>query len=548
MKTKTKRQWTQLVAVAAAAVCAVTATCAGVTINHADAADETTTSYGEAYIAFAGAAQSNGATLQYWGEGDSSNSGCTVTPVEIVGNGTYTTSIAIDSTVNSLYFLAVVSSITDEACGITPTEVLIDGVAADYTCTSGTFTENGRRVHLGGSWSQSTDFALDGVISESITITFNITGLATDAPVAETTTTTEATTTTTTTASSEEAADTTTTTTTTEISESSAATTTTTVPVSTTTTTTEETTTTTEATTTTTTTKATTTTTTSSVTLETKIDVTQDKDADGNAFVEFDPKGADQVRVVFKISSSDTEATVSYGCYSNTLDDWFDTQKVVDVPTDKIVTYTGAVPSQVDNTMKISIYWPTASYVTIQSVTLIYDEAPVTTTTTEFKSDLTFETVTVDEEETHKIDMLDRCYIIETIKATPGYKVSGGMYSGVEDDTYYTSDSWEETVDDSQIIVKEYDIRGAADASYGIFYYGKGTEKKSSVEVNIQTFYTGDASMNGKVNGSDVLAIIKYITASEKTNAKNVICDHDYNGKVAMADAISLTKAILADK
>lgn len=543
MKTKTKRQWTQLVAVAAAAVCAVTATCAGVTINHADAADETTTSYGEAYIAFAGAAQSNGATLQYWGEGDSSNSGCTVTPVEIVGNGTYTTSIAIDSTVNSLYFLAVVSSITDEACGITPTEVLIDGVAADYTCTSGTFTENGRRVHLGGSWSQSTDFALDGVISESITITFNITGLATDAPVAETTTTTEATTTTTTTttASSEEAADTTTTTTTTETSESSAATTTTTVPVSTTTTTTEETTTTTEATTTTTTTKATTTTAPNYDKVITAFTKQSEKGEDGKVypFIEVEHNNAKSITLVYKILTDDTNTSgaIGTGGANWTQEPWNE----LTVPTDKLVVINYVVPSTATDTLKISVYWPGVSGVEFQSVTLHYDSDP-DVTTTEYDSGLTFETITV--QKSNKIDMLDKCCLVATVKGPSNYNIGGGVY--YDDVKIEWSD--EHTDSATNLLTKVFEIRNQSNCDFQIHWYSDGAATEATAPVNLVTYYEGDASLNGKVNGSDVLAIIKYITAAEKNDVQDVVCDHDDNGKVAMADAISLTKAILADK
>jgi hypothetical protein len=352
----------------------------------------------------------------------------------------------------------------------------------------------------------------------------------------ETTTTT----TTTTTESSEEV----TTTTTTDTTESSEDTTTTTTTASS-----EEK----STTTTTTTTKATTTTTkttstTASVTLETSIDFTQEKGDDGdgdyNAFVEFDPMGADQVRIVFKVSSSDTQATVSYGCWNNADGKWYDDENLVAIPTDKIVSYTDVVPAKVESTMKISIYYPKAKNVTIQDVVLIYDEAPVVTTTTEFESDLTFETVTIGEA-TNKIDMLDRCYIIETIKGTPGYTISGGIYSGTSKNEYYLEEEWEEVVGDSSIIVKEYELRGQANASYGIFYYGKGTEKKTSAEVNIQTFYTGDASMNGKVNGSDVRAIVNYLAGNEKVNAKEVLCDYDDDGKASLTDAVTLTKALL---
>lgn len=580
MKTKFKRQWTQAVAVAAAAVCAVTATCAGVTINHVDAADETATSYGTVYVSFAGADQQNGSTIQYWGEGDSSNAGCTATSVEILGNGTYTASIAVDSTVNVLFFLALDSNVTTSGCSFTGESITIDGVEVDYTCTQTVYMDkNGYRLKIGGSWSDAKDYSLDsGVISESVEVTFTVSGLATDAPIEETTTTTTETTTTTTetttttTETTTTAPDTTesseTTTTESDVTESSETTTTTTTTepdttessettsttektessASETTTTTKETTATTTTTTATTTTpKATTTTTTTAPNYDkviTAFTKQSEKGEDGKIypFIEVEHNNAKSITLVYKVLTDDTNTSgaIGTGGANWSQESWNE----LAVPTDKLVVIDYVVPSTATETLKISVYWPGVSGVEFKSVTLHYDSDP-DVTTTEFESDLTFETVTVHEKETHKIDMLDRCYIIETIKADPGYTISGGMYSGTEKDTYYTSDSWKETVGESQIIVKEYDIRGAYDASYGIFYYGKDAEKRTSVEVNIQTFYTGDASMNGKVNGSDVRAIVNYIVSGEETNAQNVICDYDYDGKVALADAVTLTKALL---
>ncbi len=578
MKTKIKKQLTQTIAVAAAAVCAVTATFAGVNYQAAPmdvfAADEAT-SYGIAYVC------GQAGSASFWNSTDAGQS-----PAEITGNGSYEATFTIDGdgsgTVDCLILQSNILSTDYSSFSMAVDGITINGKTVEYTGPSAgcSWDEGGVRVNIYNVWSGTiTDINNVGSWKGDLTIAFTVSGLPTD-KVTEgedtTTTTTETTTTTTettttTTETTTTAPDTTesseTTTTESDVTESSETTTitTTTEPDTTesseTTSTTEKTessasettTTTKETTATTTTTTATTTTpkatTTTSVTLETSIDFVQEKEKGDNgsyhAFVEFDPKGADRVKVVFKVSSSDTEATVSYGCWNNELNDWFPNDQKVNVPTNKIVSYTDEVPAQIETTMKISIYWPTADYVTIQSVTLIYDKAPVVTTTTEFESDLTFETVTIGEAN-NKIDMLDRCYIIETIKADPGYNIKGGMYSGVKGDTYYTYDEWEATVDESQIIVKEYEIRGAYDASYGIFYYGKGTEKRNSVEVNIQTFYTGDASMNGKVNGSDVRAIVNYLISEEKTNAQDVICDYDDDGEVELTDAVALTKALLS--
>ncbi|MBO5226919.1 MAG: hypothetical protein J6B17_02390 [Ruminococcus sp.] len=581
MKTKIKKQLTQTIAVAAAAVCAVTATFAGVTINHADAAE----SIGNAYIYFAG-----GNCNRWEVEGEFAN----VSAVEdavITGDGQYTVSVTLEGGTATFNFLSVQTNLgsgvyNDLEFTVDSIAVAGEAVTIDSTPVSDQWGgSDGWRCTVINDWTNAVPLTVAN--GETLSITFTLTGTGVEQGEDTTTTTTETTTTTietttTTTETTTTAPDTTesseTTTTESDVTESSETTTTTTTTepdttessettsttektessASETTTTTKETTATTTTTTATTTTpKATTTTTTTtpkattttSVTLETSIDFVQEKEKGDNgsyhAFVEFDPKGADRVKVVFKVSSSDTEATVSYGCWNNELNDWFPNDQKVNVPTNKIVSYTDEVPAQIETTMKISIYWPTADYVTIQSVTLIYDKAPVVTTTTEFESDLTFETVTIGEAN-NKIDMLDRCYIIETIKADPGYNIKGGMYSGVKGDTYYTYDEWEATVDESQIIVKEYEIRGAYDASYGIFYYGKGTEKRNSVEVNIQTFYTGDASMNGKVNGSDVRAIVNYLISEEKTNAQDVICDYDDDGEVELTDAVALTKALLS--
>ncbi len=581
MKTKIKKQLTQTIAVAAAAVCAVTATFAGVNYQAAPmdvfAADEAT-SYGIAYVC------GQAGSASFWNSTDAGQS-----PAEITGNGSYEATFTIDGdgsgTVDCLILQSNILSTDYSSFSMAVDGITINGKTVEYTGPSAgcSWDEGGVRVNIYNVWSGTiTDIDNVGSWKGDLTIAFTVSGLPTDkvtegedtttTTTETTTTTTETTTTTTETTTTApdttESSETTTTTTTepdkTESSETTTTTTTTepdTTESSETTSTTEKTessasettTTTKETTATTTTTTATTTTpkatTTTSVTLETSIDFTQEKGDDGdgdyNAFVEFDPKGADKVRIVFKVSSSDTQATVSYGCWNNADSKWYDDENLVAIPTDKIVSFTDVVPAKVESTMKISIYYPKAKNVTIQSVTLIYDEAPVVTTTTEFESDLTFETVTIGEAN-NKIDMLDRCYIIETIKADPGYNIKGGMYSGVKGDTYYTYDEWEATVDESQIIVNEYEIRGAYDASYGIFYYGKGTEKRNSVEVNIQTFYTGDASMNGKVNGSDVRAIVNYLISEEKTNAQDVICDYDDDGEVELTDAVALTKALLS--
>jgi hypothetical protein len=521
MKTKFKKQWTQAVAVAAAAVCAVTATCAGVTINHAapmevyalEAGTELTVTpkeYTDAEtgdgcnyeISLAGLTEADAGEIIY----------VTFTAPKYAGQNLNGSGGYCD--VDNAYEWTQLEmwTATADANGVYTVEIETNATMIKY----GTL--------------QVQCWYPNGLDVDSCVAVFG------EASSEETTTTT----TTTTTESSEEV----TTTTTTDTTESSEDTTTTTTTASS-----EEK----STTTTTTTTKATTTTTkttstTASVTLETSIDFTQEKGDDGdgdyNAFVEFDPMGADQVRIVFKVSSSDTQATVSYGCWNNADGKWYDDENLVAIPTDKIVSYTDVVPAKVESTMKISIYYPKAKNVTIQDVVLIYDEAPVVTTTTEFESDLTFETITIGEA-TNKIDMLDRCYIIETIKGTPGYTISGGIYSGTSKNEYYLEEEWEEVVGDSSIIVKEYELRGQANASYGIFYYGKGTEKKTSAEVNIQTFYTGDASMNGKVNGSDVRAIVNYLAGNEKVNAKEVLCDYDDDGKASLTDAVTLTKALL---
>ncbi len=359
------------------------------------------------------------------------------------------------------------------------------------------------------------------------TTTTTASGDETTTTTATTTVSGDDTTTTTTTASVE---DTTTTTTTASVEDTTTTTTTTTSKAETTTTTT------------TTTIAATTTTTvpTTSVTLETAIDFTQEKDEEGNAYVEFDPKGADQVRFVFKVSSTgDAIATVSYGAWSDTLSKYFDHQAEVDIPTNKIVSYTADVPSEVETTMKASVYYPKAKYVTIQQVVLIYDEAPVTTTTTPFESDLTFTEVEVDAD--NQVDMIEKCYVNVTLKGIPGYTVTGGIYAGD------VAEEWKRTIGEDQTATVGYEIRGEYECNFKVFYYGLGTTEYDVIDMNVTTYYTGDASLNGKVNGSDVLATVRYITsaASDKNEAQDVVCDYDDDGNVSMTDAISLAKAIM---
>ncbi len=529
----TKKIWTQFVAVAAATACAISATVAGMTINHADAA--------AGDIAYLRAHDNNwaiGATNDSFGNS-----------VVMTGDGSYSLTLTNNNTYAATKWdegeFVLVLQENWQASGSTYTDrVTIDSIVfpnATYENVAYTMTTNVYSPYIVDGeldYLHSAELTIDTSvitngtveIGESITVNFTIGEASSETTTTTTTTTTEegATTTTTTTTSvdtSEEA--TTTTTTTTE----AATTTTTTTKATTTTTTTKATTTTT---------KATTTTARTSVFTPTK----QTEEGDGgklNAVFEFDPDGAESVTVYYKVLSDDNNTSGAIGTWNGTWtqEEWTD----LAVPSDGIVIREYKIPEDVGDTVKVMVFWPGAENVQFQKVVLHYGEQtePVNPPV---ESDLEFTKYKIADEANGKLDMLNKAYIIVTAKGDAGDKLSFGIYSGdPTKDKYYLDENIEENIPASGLFIKEYELRGAYDATYG-FYYNGGN---STVDVNIRTFYEGDASMNGKVNASDVRAIVNYMISDEKTNAQDVLCDYDDDGSVGIKDVIALSKFIMSN-
>lgn len=527
----TKKTWTQLVAVAAAAACAVSATIAGMTINHADAA--------AGDIAYLRAHDNNwaiGATNDSFGNS-----------VVMTGDGSYSLTVTNNSTYAASAWdegemaLVLQEDWLEEGSAYTD-RVTIDSIVfpdATYENVAYTMGTNSYPEYVVGNEKEylhsavlaiDTSIITDGTVDagESVTVNFTIGEASAETTTTTTTTTTEEGTTTTTTLGEGE---TTTTTTTTAVDTSEEETTTTTTTKAAATTTTKVTTTTTNA-----------TTTTARTSVLTPAKQTEEGD-DGNinAFIEFDPDGAESATVYYKVLSNDTNTSGAIGTWNGawTQDEWTD----LAVPTDGIVIREYTIPEDVGETVKVMVFWPGATNVQFQKVVLHYGEQtePVTPPV---ESDLEFTKYKIADEANGKLDMLNKAYIIVTAKGDAGDKLSFGIYSGdPTKDKYYLDENIEENIPASGLVVKEYELRGAYDATYG-FYYNGGN---STVDVNIRTFYEGDASMNGKVNASDVRAIVKYMISDEKTNAQDVLCDYDDDGSVGIKDVIALSKFIMSN-
>ncbi len=533
MKMTKKSPWARILAVASAAVCTVTATAVGVNfpMTKADAADAT-------YVAYLHVEDSYWAVNTYSNAFDNS--------VKLNGDGSYSITVANSQTWGAgewEQFRLVLFEPQGEDL-YTTENLTIDSVVigsetyenVEFTIAGGQYSRDSEDNYLYSAVATitTTDFATLGA-GETVTVNFTI-GEGGDVTTTETTeTTTETTETTTeTTETTTETTETTETTTVTSVTEDTETSETETSETETTTTTTE----TTETTTTTTTTQTTTTPNYDKEITDLTKQTEEGDDGNINAFVEFDPAGADSATLVYKVLSDDTNTSGAFGTWNGSKwlqVDWTE----IAVPASKEVSVDYTIPSDVGDIVKASVYWPGQANVQFVKVILHYDEDPdATQSTTEFESDLTFTSVKVDAD--NKINILDRCYVVATVKGPAGYTMTGGMYSGD------LADEWEVTLDSNGLATVEYEIRDEAEANFKVFYCGKGTAKETSVEVNITTYYEGDASLNGKVNGSDVLAILKYLKATEKTDLQDAVCDINVDDKVTMVDAVTLMKSLLS--
>lgn len=547
MKMAMKSQWMRIVAVAAAAACAVTATAVGTNfpMTKADAA-EGATSYGTVYVC------GQAGTYSFWNATDAGQ-----TPAEITGNGSYEATYTIDGdgsgTVDCLILQSNILTDTYNDFDMNIDSITVNGTAVEYNGPADgcKWDDKGLRVNIYNVWvtPNVTDINNSGSWKGDLTIAFTVAGLPTDKETEGGEETTTSDTTTTTTIDTDDT--TTTTTTVTTIDTDDTATTTTSDTDDTTTTTS---TTTTVDTTTTTTTSDTTTTTTTTVTLDTKIDFTQQtgvgNDGSKFAYVEFDPAGADSVTVVYKVLSSDNNTTVSFGTWTG--EEWLETKyEDIAVPSNKLVTQSSDIPSNVGETMKISVYWPSASSVQFVSVTLHYNEPPVVTTTTTTTTATTttiagdkvptYTTTIGIKDKTNKeeiqIDLNDIVYVVVSAEGQVGKKISGAMYAGGDEIVWQ-----DEIVDETGLYIIDYvNVNREAYASYQI-YYNNGQDVTN---VSYKAYKRYDASLNDKVNASDILAILKYIRGTEKNTVQDIVCDINEDGVVKMNDAVALVKYIL---
>ena len=95
-------------------------------------------------------------------------------------------------------------------------------------------------------------------------------------------------------------------------------------------------------------------------------------------------------------------------------------------------------------------------------------------------------------------------------------------------------------------MVKVFEVRNEADCDFQIHWYANGATTEKTAPVHLVSYYEGDASLNGKVNGSDVRALVNYIAGSTTDEVMEIVCDYDDSGAVKLLDAVTLTKALLS--
>jgi hypothetical protein len=163
-----------------------------------------------------------------------------------------------------------------------------------------------------------------------------------------------------------------------------------------------------------------------------------------------------------------------------------------------------------------------------------------TTTTTTTTASKEYQTIKIGAD--NNIDMQDKAYVEIELSGPANYTINGGMYSGT------LEDAWKGSLDANGKYQLAYAIAGEYNANFQVYYCGTGTIKETSVQANIVTYYLGDASLNGKVNGSDVLALINYVKGTSKTEKMTAICDVNDDGAATVADAVALVKQIINTK
>lgn len=282
----------------------------------------------------------------------------------------------------------------------------------------------------------------------------------------------------------------------------------------------------------------------------TEVEFTEDtqkgEDGDIQAVAEFDPSGAKYAVIKYRVLSDDLNSSGGIGTWNG---EWTQVDFDEKVGDDGIVTVTYQIPSDVGETVKVMVFYPSNEKVKFQSITLYKDSEPTTTassntsvttltttkttTTTSFKPDKTVSVGSTN----NTINVINKCYLVATMKASAGTQLNGAVYYDNKELKFNG------TTGPDGLLTVGFKIRsGLSECNFQI----QGSSGSNSIPTSFTTYYLGDASLNGKVNGSDIRSIANYLKGSEKkTEIKNAVCDYNGDGSVTMIDAELLTKALI---
>jgi len=271
------------------------------------------------------------------------------------------------------------------------------------------------------------------------------------------------------------------------------------------------------------------------------------KDGDIQAVAEFDPSDAKYAVIKYKVLSDDLESSGGIGTWNG---EWTQVDFKEKVGSDGIVTVTYKIPSDVGQTVKAMVFSPSNTDVKFQSITLYKDSEPTTTTssntsvtevtttkatttTTGFTPDKTISVGATN----NTVNVINKCYLVATMKAAAGTQLNGAVYYDNKELKFNG------TTGSDGLLTVGFKIRsGLSECNFQI----QGSSGSNSIPTSFTTYYLGDASLNGKVNGSDIRSIANYLKGSEKkTEIKNAVCDYNGDGSVTMIDAELLTKALI---
>lgn len=262
------------------------------------------------------------------------------------------------------------------------------------------------------------------------------------------------------------------------------------------------------------------------------------QEGDIQAVAEFDPKDADYAVIVYKVLSDDLSSSGGVGTWNG---DWIQEDFDLPVGEDGLVTVTYNIPENVGDTVKAMVFYPSNTDVKFQSITLYYGSEPSTTvststtktTTTTSTTALEFKNISVGA--SNKISVVNKGYLYVTLKASPNTAISGAVYYDK------VSLPYSGTTDASGTYTVGFKMRkGLEECDFQV------QQATGSVRANFTSYWWGDASRNGKVNGSDVRAIVNYLKTTPKNVVMDGVCDYNGDGTASIADAVALTKALIA--